>query len=187
MRVAALDGSTHEDHPLELVKDLVVLVNQSSDVYQGTDGDQSDLIGVFPDLAQDVIHGAWMRGLGELSAFRITTLTRGIGNMRGRARCHNDIRAAGLSEKTIQQPGASFGVTERSRDSQNLKFRTAQRKRDGERVIDIVSDIGIDNYFLGNVNGSGSLACTNGTEQYQTGEASKRESPCYSEGRDFRS
>src|SRR5579872_826996 len=62
--------------------------------------------------------------------------------------CDRYLGPADLAQQTIKQPGPGLGIAECCRNAKYLQFRTAKRKCHSERVVDIVPDVGINNYFF---------------------------------------
>src|SRR6185437_8819931 len=59
------------------------------------------------------------------------------------ARCDRDIAPANRREIPVDQARAQFGVTKVGGDTENLDLRTAQYQREGERIVDVIPDVGI--------------------------------------------
>jgi hypothetical protein len=61
---------------------------------------------------------------------------------------HGNVFPAGFFKEAAQQAGAEMRVAPSAGDSQNLKFRTSQREPNGEGIINIVADVGVDDNFF---------------------------------------
>jgi hypothetical protein len=69
------------------------------------------------------------------------------------SRCsHGDwnVLATGLPEKPIQELGASLGISEGGGNAENFQLRAAETERNRECVIDVISDIGVNDDFFRN-------------------------------------
>ena len=62
---------------------------------------------------------------------------------------YGDVRAAGFREEAVEKLGAGFRVAERGRDAKDLEFGAAESQGDGESVVNVIADVGVDDDFFG--------------------------------------
>lgn len=147
--VTALDRATHHDDTLEFPEGGGVLVDGGADVHQRTDGDQRDLARVVADLIEDETYGIGVGRLGEVAGFGVAALREGASGRRGNASRYRDFWVAGFGEKAVEEPSASFGVTESSCNAEDLEFGAAKSQGHSESIVDVIADIGVDYDFFG--------------------------------------
>ena len=85
--------------------------------------------------------------VGIVAAFGVAALGERAFGGRGRTGCHRDFRAAHFGKETINKLCASLGVSKRGGDAEDLQFRAAQSQSEGESVIEVVADVGVDDDF----------------------------------------
>src|SRR5258708_4682374 len=146
--VTALDGAAHHNDALEFAEGGRVFVDGGADVHERTDGDQRDLAGVAADLLKQEGDGIWMRRLGEAAGFRVAALRERTLGGRWRASGYQNVGAADFGEETVEEFGASFGVTESGSDAKDLQFGAAYGESHGEGVVYVVSDVRVDDDFF---------------------------------------
>ncbi len=147
--VAAVNRAAHENDALEFAEGGGILVDGGADVHQGADGDENDLAWVTADLVEEESCGVGVGGLGEVAGFRVAALGE-VGF--GRAGCaggYGDFGAADFGEEAVEEFGAGFGVAEGGGDAEDLQFGAAEGEGDGEGVVDVVADVGVEDYFFG--------------------------------------
>ena len=163
-----------------------VAVDGGADVRQRPDGNERDLAGMLANLAEQEFDGGRMR-------FRRACLSPARLRKRRFALCRNpfrdgNVRVAGFREQAIRQTGAQVGISPSRRDSDNFELGTGKRKTDGERVVDIVADVGIDDDFdfRGGAGGRGRRRLGEEglrTERHSDGGANQKADKCSHEGR----
>ncbi len=87
-----------------------------------------------------------MRGSGEMAAFAVTPLIHDVGGMRRSASDDGNISAACFPKKPIYDFGAGLGVAEGGGYAENLEFGTLESERQGEGVVNVIADVGINDY-----------------------------------------
>jgi hypothetical protein len=83
-----------------------------------------------------------------MSAIRVASLGEYAVGFGGRAGGDGDILAAAFPEHAVDDPGAGFGVAEGGGNAEDFEFGAAQGESDGEGVVDVVADVGIDDDFF---------------------------------------
>ena len=148
--VAALDGTAHHNDALELVERGGILVDGGADVHQRADGEERDLAGVAADLIKKEDDGVRMRRrLGEAAGLGVAALGEGALRGGGRAGSYGDVRTPDFSEEAVEKLGAGFGVAKSSGDAEDLEFGATESEGDGEGIVNVVSDVGVDDDFFG--------------------------------------
>ncbi len=160
--VSAVDGAAHHDDALEFAEGGGVFVDGGADVHQGADGDESDLAGVAADLVEEEGDGVRVGELGKVAGFGVAALSeRGFGR-GGCAGGYGDVGATDFGEEAVEEFGAGFGVAEGGGDAEDLQFGAAEGEGDGEGVVDVVADVGVEDYFFGEGGSGGGLGSANG-------------------------
>ena len=147
--IAAVDGAAHQDNALEFAEGGGIFVDGGADVHQWADGDEGDLAGVAADLVEEKGDGVGMRRLGEVAGFGVATLREGTFGRRGNAGGYGDVRTADFGQEAVEKLGAGFRVAERGGDAKDLEFGATKSEAHGERVINVVADVGVDDDFFG--------------------------------------
>ncbi len=147
--VAALDGAAHHDDALEFAEGGGVLVDGGANVHQGADGDEGDLAGVASDLVEEEGDGVRVGELGEAAGFGVAALGEVGFGRGGCAGGYRDFGAIDFGEEAIEELGAGFGVAEGGGDAEDLKFGAAEGEGYREGVVDVVADVGVEDYFFG--------------------------------------
>ncbi len=147
--VAAVDGAAHEDDALEFAEGGGVLVDSGADVHQGADGDESDLAGVAADLVEEEGDGVRVGELGKVAGFGVAALGEVGFGRGGCAGGYGDFGATDFGEEAIEELGAGFRIAEGGGDAEDLQFGAAEGEGDGEGVVDVVADVGVEDYFFG--------------------------------------
>ena len=146
--VTAMNGAAHDDDALELQKSLRIFFDESANVDERTDADESDLAGVALDLVENEVHRGRVRRAGERAGIAESALVHAIGCVGGNAGENGDVAAASLGEEAIENPSAGFGIAERRCDAENLEFGTAQGKGHSKSIVNVVADVGINDDFF---------------------------------------
>jgi len=187
--VALANRAAHQHHTLQLVKCRGVAVNGSTDVRQRPDGNERDLARILADLAEQEIDGVGMRfqrraGLSpERLRKRYLALRRyALGDRNG--------GVAGFSEQTIDEPRAELRVSPGGADAENFELGAGNRKTDGEGVVDVVADVGVDDDFNFRSGAGGCRRRRLGeeglrTERHNDGGANQKANKRFREGRVF--
>src|SRR6266704_463929 len=76
-------------------------------------------------------------------------LGEGALGRRRNASGHGNVRATGFGEEAVKKLGASFGVAESCGDAKDFEFGAAERESDGEGVVNVVADVGVNDDFFG--------------------------------------
>jgi len=106
---------------------------------------------------QDETDRVGMRWLRRVAAFGVAALgERGLGR-RGRTGGHGYLGVADFGEEAVQELGTGFGVTEGGSDAEDLEFGAAEGECDGEGIVDVVANVGVDEYFFGEGGSGGGL------------------------------
>src|SRR5580658_4654754 len=148
LAVATFDGAAHHDHAFEFEESCRVFVDQRANVHQRADGDQRDLAGITANLLEDEIRGAGMKGPGEVTTLAIAALIHHIGGVSGCTGEDRNVGAAGFAEEPVDDFGSGFGVSEGGGNAENLELRAFESEGDRKGVVDIVTDVRVDDDFL---------------------------------------
>ena len=62
--------------------------------------------------------------------------------------CDRDVLSSRLSQHSIHEFRPSFGIAKLGGDAEDLQFGALERERHREGVVDVVTDVGIDNDLL---------------------------------------
>src|SRR3989441_9903839 len=116
-----------------------------------------------------------MRWLRIVPAFGVAPLRERAFTHRGRARCNGDVRTANFGKEAIDELSAGLGVSERGCDPDNLQFRAAQSQSESKSVINVVADVGVNDYFFGECRDCGRLARAEGRRNYGKRTQDRRE------------
>ena len=104
---------------------------------------------VAANLFEEECDGIRVRRFGKMAGFGVAALgERGLGR-RGRSYGHGYLRAPDFGEEAVEKLRPGFSVPESSGDAEDLQFGAAQGEREGEGIVDVVSDVGIDDYLFG--------------------------------------
>ncbi len=90
-----------------------------------------------------------MRRFAELGSVGVVALRHGIFR-GGWLPCQDgNFRAADFAQKSVDDAGTGFGVAEGSGYAKDFEFGAFDGEREGEGVVDVVADVGVDDDFLG--------------------------------------
>jgi len=126
-----------------------IFVDGGAHVHQGADGEQCDLAGVAADLVEEESDGVGVSGLGEAVVLGVAALRESALGGRGNTSSYRDFRPTSFGKEAVEELGAGLGVTEGGSDAEDLEFGAAEGQCDGEGIVDVVADVGIDDYFFG--------------------------------------
>src|SRR5882724_4794803 len=161
----ALDGAAHQDDALEFAERSGVFVDGGADVHQWADGYEGNLAGATADLVEEEGIGIRVGRFGEVVVLGVAALGESSFGWRGDAGGHRDFRAADFGKEAVEELGAGLGVTERGGDAEDLEFGAAESEGDGEGVVDIVADVGVEDYFFRGGVGGGGLGAADGSSE----------------------
>lgn len=147
--VAAMDGAAHQDDALELAEGGGIFVDGGTDVHQRTDGDERYLAGIAADLVEEKGDGVWVRRLGEMAGFGVAALGESAFRWRRNSGGYEDVRAASFGEETVKKLGAGLRVAKRGGDAEDLELGAAEGEGYGERVVNVIADVGVNDDFFG--------------------------------------
>ncbi len=140
--VSLTDGAAHEDDASELAHGGRVAVDGGGDVEERTDGQQGESIAVLMDGGQQRGDGVGMAARRKvLGVGALGEEIGGGGGQPGIDRNVDDVRGG---EEVIEEASAEIGVAEGGGDADDANLRAAQQKSDGEGIVDVVADIGVD-------------------------------------------
>ncbi len=106
------------------------------------------MAGIAADLIEEEGDGVGVGRLGKTVVLGVAALGEvGLGR-RGNASGNGDFRAASFGEEAVEELSASFGVAEGGGDAEDLEFGAAEGEGDGEGVVNVVADVGVQDYFL---------------------------------------
>ena len=148
--VAAADRAAHDDDLLEAAEEGWVTVDEGADVGEGADGEEGDLVRVARDLFREEVECGGMAGDGVM-LFRVDFLGEAGGWWCGQTYRYRDVCVAGVREEAVEQAGAEGGIAEGGGEAEDPEFGAAQGEGDGEGVVDVVTDVGVDDDFCGGV------------------------------------
>ena len=97
-----------------------------------------------PDLFENEIDCRRMRQSCKMSNLAVEPLAHGIVRLRRHSSRYRNILPASFAEQSIRNLRSAFGVAESCRDAQNLYLRAAQRQRHGKGVINVVTDVSVE-------------------------------------------
>ncbi len=101
------------------------------------------------DLVEEEGDGIGVGRLGEAAGFGVAALGEGALGRRRNASGHGNVRATGFGEEAVKKLGASFGVAESCGDAKDFEFGAAERESDGEGIVNVVADVGVNDDFFG--------------------------------------
>jgi len=101
------------------------------------------------NLFEEKSNGVRVRGLCEAVVLGVPALRECALGGRGNTSSYRDFRAASFGKEAVEELGAGLGVTEGGSDAEDLEFGAAEGECDGEGVVDVVADVGVDDYFFG--------------------------------------
>jgi len=141
--VAMGDGAAHDDDALEEAEGCGVAVDGGADVHEWADGDEGDFVGVGAGGVEDEGCG----GLGSVGlgvGLGVGGLGEGADGWGGDAGSYGDVGVAGVGEEVGDDVGAGDGVAEGGGDAEDLELRGMEGVGDGEGVVYVVTDVGVD-------------------------------------------
>ena len=141
--VAAADGAAHEDDLLEEFEGGGVAIDGGLDGGERAEGDEGDLVWMgFDGVEQEGDAVGTDAGSGE--TLGEGALGEGAGGGGGRAGGDGDGGVAGVGEQAGEQAGAEGGVAEGGGDAEEVELGGLQEECDGEGVVDVVTDVGVE-------------------------------------------
>ena len=146
--VAAVDGAAHEDDLFEEAEGGGVAVDGGLDGGEGAEGDEGDLVGVGADGVEQEGDAVGVDGGGG-DALGEGALGEGGGRGGGGAGGDEDVAVAGIGEEAGKEAGAEGGVAEGGGDAEEVELGGLEEEGDGEGVVDVVADVGVEEDELG--------------------------------------
>jgi len=100
-------------------------------------------------LVEEEGDGIGVRRPGEAVVLGVAALGEGAFRRRGDAGSYRDVRAADFGEETVEKLGAGLGVTKRGGDAEDLEFGAAESEGDSEGVVNVVTDVSVNDDLFG--------------------------------------
>ncbi len=137
--VAAADRAAHDDDALEQPEGGGVLLDDGSDVGEGAESDEGDLVGVLLYLVEQEGDCVGVRLVGDAGPL---CLRRGAG--AADAGGDGDFGSAGFAEETVDEAGFGGGVAPGGGDAEDLELGAGEGEAEGEGVVYVVGYVGVD-------------------------------------------
>ena len=137
------DGAAHDDDALEESEGGGVAVDGRTDVEEWADGDEGDFVRVGAGGVEDEGSGG-LRGVGVGIGLGVGGLGEGSVGWSGDAGGYGDVGVAGVGEEVGDDVGAGDGVAEGGGDAEDVELRSVESVGEGEGVVYVVPDVGVD-------------------------------------------
>ncbi len=126
-----------------------IAVDGGADVGEWADGDERDVAGIFFDLVEEEIDGLRVGFLRDVAGFGPLRLAEiGLG-FCGDAFGDGDICGVGFDEEAVDHARAEFCIAPGAGDAEDFDFGAGEGEADGEDVVNVVADVGVDDDFCG--------------------------------------
>lgn len=147
--ITAIDRAAHQDDSFQLAEGRGVAVDGGADVGEGADSDEGKFAGVLFDLVEQQ---------GDRVGVLVIDAFAGPGPLGERAGTgaslrdsggYGDFFASGLAEQAVDHAAAHRSVAPGGGDTHDLDVGAGEEEAEGEDVVDIVADVGIEEDLVG--------------------------------------
>ncbi len=153
--VPTIDTAAHQHNALELGEGCRILLDGLFHIAERADGDEGDCAGMLTNLVEQEAHAGGMNGFRPTGS--VDLLREDVGVRSRHAGGDGDVFAANGVQVAIDEAGTQLGISKCGGDAEQFEFGAAQGQCEGERVVDIVADVGIEDRQLRS--GRGTRSC----------------------------